>query len=78
MYSSDILTAVDPRPHLMISIDGATRHLGPHRKGCLRASKQLHQTPNRFYFLPKLRPPQIGNSNVRMLPYPFRRSGSNQ
>jgi hypothetical protein len=41
MYSSEIFTAVDPRPHLMISIDGATRHLGPHRKGCLRASKQL-------------------------------------
>lgn len=48
MYSSEIFTAVDPRPHLMISIDGATRHLGPHRKGCLRASKQLHQTPTEF------------------------------
>lgn len=48
MYSSEIFTAVDPRPHLMISIDGGTRHLGPHKKGCLRASKQLNQTPTVF------------------------------
>ena len=41
MYSSVIRTAVEPRPHLMISMDGTTRHLGPQRNGCLRASKQL-------------------------------------
>jgi len=43
MYSSVIRIAVEPRPHLIISIDETTRHLGPHRNGCLRASKQLHK-----------------------------------
>lgn len=41
MYSSEIRTAVEPRPHLMMSMDGIIRHLGPHRNGCLRAFKQL-------------------------------------
>jgi hypothetical protein len=41
MYSSVIRTTVEPRPHLMISMDGTTRHLGPQRNGCLRASRQL-------------------------------------
>uniref|UniRef100_A0A0A9CSQ2 Uncharacterized protein n=1 Tax=Arundo donax TaxID=35708 RepID=A0A0A9CSQ2_ARUDO len=34
-------TAVDPKPHRMIFTDGFIRHLGPQRKGCRNASRQL-------------------------------------
>jgi hypothetical protein len=34
-------TAVDPKPHRMILVDGFIRHFGPQRKGCRNASTQL-------------------------------------
>lgn len=43
MYSSVIRTAVEPRLHLISSIDGFTRHFGPHKNGCLKAFKQLER-----------------------------------